>query len=88
MRAEKRKNFTLIELLVVIGILMTLASIAVPSYMGYTKKANISAAKSQIKLLMDAVNGYRLDVGKYPDASYGLQLLVVQICKKFNKIFT
>ena len=56
----RRSSFTLIEVVIVIVILVTLASIATPMYLNYVKSANIGAAKSQIKLLVDAVNGYKL----------------------------
>lgn len=64
----KRTRFTLIEVVVVIIILVTLASIATPIYLNYVKKANVGAATTQIKLLEDALTGYRLDVGSYPDS--------------------
>ena len=72
----RRKNFTLIEVVVVIIILVTLASIATPLYMNYVKRANIGAAKTQIKLLEDALTGYRLDMGGYPDTNAGLNALI------------
>ncbi|MDR0933173.1 MAG: type II secretion system major pseudopilin GspG [Victivallales bacterium] len=68
----KRNGFTLIEVVVVIIILVTLASIATPIYMNYVKKANIGAATTQIKLLEDALTGYKLDVGSYPETLAGL----------------
>lgn len=67
-RNFKRTRFTLIEVVVVIIILVTLASIATPIYLNYVKKANIGAAITQIKLLEDALTGYKLDVGSYPDS--------------------
>ena len=73
----RKKNFTLIEVVVVIIILVTLASIATPLYMNYVKRANIGAAKTQIKLLEDAIIGYKLDMGSFPDGEEGLQALVV-----------
>lgn len=63
----KRKHFTLIEVVVVIIILVTLASIATPLYLNYVKKANVGAAKTQIKLLEDAITGFKLDLGSYPE---------------------
>ena len=72
----RRKNFTLIEVVVVIIILVTLASIATPLYMNHIKKANIGTAKTQIKLLEDALAGYKLDVGTYPSTEDGLQALM------------
>jgi general secretion pathway protein G len=71
-RNWKRSNFTLIEVVVVIIILVTLASIATPIYLNYVKKANVGAATTQIKLLEDAVTGYKLDVGSYPETLSGL----------------
>jgi general secretion pathway protein G len=72
----KRHSFTLIEVVVVIVILVTLASIATPLYLNYVKKANVGAAKTQLKLLEDALTGYKLDMGSYPDGEDGLQALV------------
>ena len=67
--------FTLIEVIVAIVIVVTLASIAAPIYLNYIKSANISAAKTQIKELENALTGYRLDVGRYPDSEDGLEAL-------------
>ena len=67
----KRHSFTLIEVVVVIVILVTLASIATPLYLNYVKKANVGAAKTQLKLLEDALTGYKLDMGSYPDGEDG-----------------
>ncbi len=67
-RNYRKHRFTLIEVVVVIIILVTLASIATPIYLNYVKKANVGAATTQIKLLDEALTGYRLDVGSYPDS--------------------
>ena len=75
-RRSGRFGFTLIEVVVVIVILVLLASIATPMYLNYIKRANVSAAKTQIKMLEDALTGYRLDMGKYPDTETGLAALV------------
>lgn len=72
----RRSAFTLIEVVVVIVILVTLASIATPLYMNYIKKANVGAARTQMKMLEDALTGYRLDIGSFPSADSGLQALV------------
>ena len=75
----RRSAFTLIEVVVVIVILVTLASIATPLYMNYIKKANVGAAKTQMKMLEDALTGYRLDIGSFPTADAGLQALVENV---------
>ena len=64
--------FTLIEVVVVIVILVTLASVATPMYMNYIEKSKIATAKTQIKLLDDALQQYKLDVGTYPSDLQGL----------------
>ncbi len=83
MRRQQRKfrihHFTLIEVVVVIIILVTLASVATPVYLTYVRKANVGAAKTQLKLLQEALTGYKLDIGSYPDSSNGLRALVENI---------
>ena len=76
MKTQKQRRrvtlFTLIEVVVVIVILVTLASVATPMYMNYIKKSKIATAKTQIKLLDDALQQYKLDVGTYPsDLQHG-----------------
>ena len=71
-----RQNFTLIEVVVAIVIVVTMASVAAPIYLNYIKSANVKAAKTQIKELENALTGYRLDVGSYPDGEDGLEALV------------
>ncbi len=50
-----QKGFTLIELMIVIGIVAILATIAIPSYQNYTKKAAVSE-------LLQASAPYRSEV--------------------------
>ncbi len=68
-------GFTVIEMITVIVIIALLAAIVTPAYYNYVKKARINAAKAQIKMLEQAVFDFRLDTGKLPDASSGLEEL-------------
>lgn len=80
-RAEKRylgdeMGFTLIELLVVIVILGLLAGLVLPKYLAREKKGRQAAAKTQIELLGQALDQFRLDTGRYPATSEGLNALM------------
>ena len=71
-----RKGFTLIELLVVMVILAMLAALVGPKLFTKVGKGKQSAAKTQIELLGQALDSYRLDTGHYPSTSEGLNALV------------
>jgi general secretion pathway protein G len=70
-----RKGFTLIELLVVMVILAMLAAIVGPKLFTKVGKGKQSAAKTQIEMLGQALDSYRLDTGHYPTTSEGLAAL-------------
>lgn len=61
-----KKGFTLIELLVVIGILAILVLLAAPSFLGYTKDANVAAMQADAKVLSNAALIYHLDENTWP----------------------
>jgi len=73
---RNRRGFTLIELLVVMVILGLLAALVGPRLFGNVEKANQKAAKTQIEMLGGALDAYRLDIGRYPTTSEGLNALV------------
>ena len=62
----RRRGFTLIELLLVMIILVVLASVAVPMYIGRAKQAKVDTAKSQISLIKTAINTFEADTGDFP----------------------
>lgn len=69
-------GFSLIELLIVMVILGLLASLVGPKMFGKLGMAKQKTAKTQIEMLMTALDAYRLDVGHYPSQQDGLQVLV------------
>ncbi len=71
-----RKGFTLIELLVVMAIIALLAALVGPRLFPKLGKGKQSAAKAQIELLGQALDQFRLDVGRYPTTQEGLNALV------------
>jgi general secretion pathway protein G len=69
------KGFTLIELMVVILIIGVLAALIVPKVMSRPDEARITAAKSDIATITQALNLYKLDNGQYPTTEQGLMAL-------------
>jgi general secretion pathway protein G len=74
----KQSGFTLIELMVVLAIIGILAALVVPNVLNRADDARITAARTDIGNLTQALKLYRLDNQRYPSAEQGLQALVVQ----------
>ena len=74
----RARGFTLIELLVVLVILGLLAGRVGPQVIKYLGGANTKTAKLQIEDFSTALDAFRLDMGRYPTTSEGLQALVSQ----------
>lgn len=68
-------GFTLLELLVVLVILGLLVGYVAPRYFAQVGKSEVKVARAQLKALEDALDQYRLDVGRYPATSAGLAAL-------------
>lgn len=69
------QGFTLLELLVVLVILGLLVGIVAPRFFGQVGKSEVKVATAQIRALEDALDQYRLDVGRYPTTEQGLAVL-------------
>ncbi len=70
-----RKAFTLVELLVVIVIIALLSSLVAPKFFGKLDSAKVKTANTQMQMLSQALDGFRLDVGRYPTTQEGLKIL-------------
>lgn len=75
---DRHRGFTLIEILVVIVILGVLAALIVPRVLERPDEARMTAAKSNIAAVMQALKLYRLDNQRYPTGEQGLQALVAK----------
>ncbi|MFT4191129.1 MAG: type II secretion system major pseudopilin GspG [Comamonas sp.] len=75
---RKNRGFTLIELMVVLAIIGMLAALIVPNVLSRADDARVTAARTDVNNLMQALKLYRLDNLRYPTAEQGLQALVTR----------
>ncbi|WP_294000045.1 type II secretion system major pseudopilin GspG [Sphaerotilus sp.] len=73
-----QRGFTLIELMVVLVIIGVLASLIVPSVLDRVDEAKVTAARTDVNSLVEALKRYRLDNQRYPTSEQGLQALVAK----------
>jgi general secretion pathway protein G len=75
-RAGRAAGFTLIELMVVLVIIGVLAALIVPNVLDRADDARVTAARTDVGNLVQALKLYRLDNQRYPSAEQGLESLV------------
>src|SRR6266550_3972673 len=64
--AEHKRAFTLIELLVVIAIIAILIGLLFPAFKAVQNQARQTQAKNDLTQIVNAVNAFYTDYGKYP----------------------
>lgn len=84
-RKMRESGFTLIELLVVMFIIAMLAALVAPKFLGHVDTARQQDAQTQIELLGQALDLYRLENHKYPTSEEGLEALQPYLKKNVPK---
>ena len=74
----RQSGFSLLEIMAVVVIMGLLMSIIGVSISGQIDKARLATAKAQIAQLESALELYRMDNGRYPTTSQGLEALVTR----------
>jgi general secretion pathway protein G len=75
-RHGQPRGFTLIELLVVLVIIGVLGALIVPNLFSSLDDARATAARTDIKTLVESLKRYKIDNQRYPTAEQGLDALV------------
>ncbi len=75
---RRERGFTLIELMVVLAIIGVLAALIAPNVIGRADDARVTAARTDVANLMQALKLYKLDNQRYPTPEQGLQALVTR----------
>lgn len=70
------RGVTLMELLVVLAIIAIISTIAVPTIMNQFAKAKVRTAAVQVQQFGTILDMYRLDVGRYPSTTEGMEALM------------
>src|SRR5262245_42214033 len=62
------RGFTLIEVLIVVTLVVTLASIALPTYINGVRRSREAVLSEDLFRMRDAIDQYNADKNKYPKA--------------------
>jgi len=73
----RQAGMTLIEILVVLTLIGVVLGIVGSNYLGKSEQAKAKAAKIEIEQIGQALDLFKLELGRYPTTQEGLQALVV-----------
>ena len=72
----RERGMTLIEILVVLTLIGVVLGIVGSNYLGKSEQAKAKAAKIEIDQISQALDLFKLEIGRYPTTQEGLQALV------------
>lgn len=74
-KRRRQAGFSLLEILIVLAIMGVIAAFVAPRLFNQVDKSQQTVAEAQARALTTALDTMRLDIGRYPTAEEGLQLL-------------
>ena len=75
---HREAGFTLVELLVVLAIFGLIVALVTPQVLKYLGRAKTDTARIEIQNIGNALDLFRLDLGRYPTQQEGLEALIEQ----------
>jgi general secretion pathway protein G len=76
LRCGARSGYSLLEVLIAVTIIALLAALIAPRLFGQLDASQVTAARTQIRMIETALDTFRLDIGRYPAPEEGLVALV------------
>ena len=73
---RRSRGFTLIEIMVVLVIIGVLGALIVPNLIERIDDSKVTAARTDINQLIQALKLYKIDNQRYPSSEQGLEALV------------
>ncbi len=74
--SKAQRGFTLMELLAVIVIIGVLAATIGSRFLGQTEGAKAGVAKAEMSQMVQALDLFKLEIGRYPSSQEGLESLI------------
>ncbi|MDR2244250.1 MAG: type II secretion system major pseudopilin GspG [Burkholderiales bacterium] len=78
LKRQWQRGMTLIEILVVLVLLGIVMAIVAGNFIGQGEKAKADAARIEIQQISQTLDLFKLEVGRYPTQSEGLQALITK----------
>lgn len=75
---KQQRGFSLLEILIVLAIMGLLITLVGPRLISQLDRSKTTAATAQLRTLESALKTMRIDLGRYPTAEEGLNVLVAR----------